>query len=71
LVDWPVVSSERAVSTAEADDEDIKTEDVIKRIKAHMKDDVQRTISLEEHLADFDIYMKVETRLRSNALIEV
>jgi hypothetical protein len=71
LVDWPVVSSERAVSTSDADDEDIKTEDVIKRIKRHMKDDVQRTISLEEHLADFDIYMKVETRLRSNALIEV
>ena len=71
MVDWPVVSSERAVSTSDADDEDIKTEDVIKRIKGHMKDDVQRTISLEEHLADFDIYMKVETRLRSNALIEV
>ena len=47
LVDWPVISSERAVSTADGDDDEIKTEDVIKRIKANMKDDIQRTISLE------------------------
>jgi hypothetical protein len=47
LVDWPVISSERAVSTADGDDDETKTEDVIKRIKANMKDDVQRTISLE------------------------
>ena len=72
MVDWPVVRSERAVSTVYADDdEEMKTDDVIKRIKTHMKDDVQRTISLEEHLADFDVYMKVETRIRSKALIEV
>lgn len=71
MVDWPVISSERAVTTADGDDEEMKTEDAIKRIKKNMKDDVQRSISLEEHLADFDIYMKVETRLRSNALIEV
>lgn len=47
MVDWPVISSERAVSTADGDDDEMKTEDVIKRIKANMKDDVQRTISLE------------------------
>jgi hypothetical protein len=47
LVDWPVISSEKAVSTADGDDDETKTEDVIKRIKANMKDDVQRTISLE------------------------
>jgi len=73
MVDWPLVRSGRALSTliGEFDEESIQTEEVTKRIKNHMKNDVQRTISLEEHLVDFDIYMKVETRIRSKALIEV
>jgi hypothetical protein len=73
MVDWPVVRSGRAVSTmiGEFDEETIKTEEVTYRIKEHMKIDIQRTISLEEHLVDFDIYMKVETRIRSKTLIEI
>ena len=73
MVEWPVVRSGRALSTMVGgfDDEDIKTEEVVKRIREHMKKDVQRTISIEEHLVDFDIYMKVETRIRSKALLEV
>jgi hypothetical protein len=72
MVDWPVVKSGRAVSTIlDADDEELKTEEVLKTIKEHTKDDKARTISIEQHLADFDMYMKVETRLRSRALLEV
>ena len=36
-----------------------------------MKNDIQRTISIEQHLHDFDVYMKVETRIRSQALMKV
>lgn len=41
MVDWPVVRSEKPVSTMlDGDDEELKTEEVVKRIKYHMKDDI-------------------------------
>jgi len=73
MVDWPVIKYPGAVSFIVSkfeEDEDVKTKDVIKLIKENMKRDVSRTISIEEHLANFDIYMKVETKLRSKALLD-
>lgn len=73
MVDWPVVKYQGSVKhiVSRFEEEETKTEEVVKIIKDHLKRDVSRTISIEEHLAYFDIYMKVETKLRSRALIEV
>ena len=71
-VDWPVISCDRAVSAIiDEDEEGINSESVKKQIKHNYKNDNQRKISIEEHLHTFDVYMKVETRTRAEAMKEV
>ena len=71
-VDWPVVSCDRAVSAIiDEDEEGINSDSVKKQIKNNFKDDNQKKISMEEHLHTFDVYLKVETRTRAEAMKEV